>query len=286
MNFEHVSIEAVKDYWDERPCNYRHSNREVGTRAYFDEVERRKYLVEPHILDFAEFNQWQGKAVLEIGCGIGTDTMNFARAGARVTAIELSGESLALAMKRAEVYDLQDQIEFYQGNAEDLSEILPARPYDLVYSFGVIHHTPHPTQVLREVRRGFVHQGTKLKFMVYHRWSWKVLWILLTYGRGQLWKLDELAARYSEAQSGCPITYTYSRAQARKLATETGFRVLDLFVDHIFPYHIPDYMDYRYVKEWYWRYLPRPLFRAMERWLGWHLCLTAEPDKGLGADKS
>ena len=67
----------------------------VGSREYFDEVEARKYLVEPHIPGFADFERWRGKRVLEVGCGIGTDSINFARAGAELTAVDLSPESLA-----------------------------------------------------------------------------------------------------------------------------------------------------------------------------------------------
>jgi hypothetical protein len=52
----------------------------------------------------------------------------------------------------------------------------------------------------------------------------------------------------------------------------TGVRV-----DHIFPYSIPEYVKYQYKMVWYFRWMPKPLFRALERAFGWHLCLTATP---------
>lgn len=276
--FEEVPIDAVQEFWDLRPCNIRHSQKEVGTRAYFDEVEARRYFVEPHIPRFAEFSRWAGKRVLEIGCGIGTDTMNFARAGAQVSAVDLSEESIAIARQRARVFGLDDRITFYSADAERLSDVVPPEPYDLVYSFGVIHHTPHPKRVIDEIRQRYVHEHTVVKLMLYHRWSWKVLWILLTEGKGAFWNLDEVVARSSEAQTGCPVTYTYTPRQARELMQ--GFDVLDAQVDFIFPYRVKDYIEYRYVKSAYFRALPRGVFRWLERRVGWHLCVTAKAHPG------
>lgn len=273
--FERVPIEDVQAFWDRRPCNICHSPRPVGTKEYFDEVEARKYFVEPHIPSFAEFERWRGRRVLEIGCGVGTDTINFARAGAQVTAVDLSGKSLEVARQRAEVLGLMDRITFYRANAEELGEVVPLNVYDLVYSFGVLHHTPQPGRVAEQIRR-YLQPGGTAKVMVYHRYSWKVLWILVGYGRGQFWKLPELVATYSEAQTGCPVTYTYTRKQGRRLLEDHGFRVVDIFVDHIFPYRICEYAQYRYIWEWYFRWLPKPFFRWLERRLGWHLCITAE----------
>jgi 2-polyprenyl-3-methyl-5-hydroxy-6-metoxy-1,4-benzoquinol methylase len=275
MGFEQVEISRVQEYWNARPCNIRHSTKAMGSKEYFDEVEARKYMVEPHIPRFAEFERWRGKRVLEIGCGLGTDTINFARHGARVTAVDLSEKSLELARTRAAVFGLQDQIEFYAANAEELSKTVPVEAYDLIYSFGVIHHTPHPDAVLEEVRK-YERPGTTVKIMVYHRRSWKVLWILLTEGRGQFWKLNQLIATNSEAQTGCPITYSYSRKEGRELLERHGLEVKAAGVDHVFPYRIEDYVKYRYVREWYFRWMPAGMFHGFERRLGWHLCLTGQ----------
>ena len=275
MSFTDVEISRVRDYWNARPCNLRHSTAPVGSREYFDQVEARKYFVEPHIPAFVEFDRWRGKKVLEIGCGIGTDTINFARAGAAITTVDLSEKSMELARTRAAVFGLEDRIRFCPGNAEQLSSLVPVEPYDLIYSFGVIHHTPHPDAVLQQLRQ-YTRPGTVIKIMVYHRRSFKVAWIVLTEGRGRFWRLEELVARNSEAQTGCPVTYSYSRREGRELLERHGFCVTQTQVEHIFPYRIADYVQYRYVKEPYFRWMPQPLFRALERRFGWHLCLTAQ----------
>lgn len=278
--FGAVSIERVREYWNRRPCNVRHSPKPIGTREYFDEVEARRGFVEPHIARFAEYERWKGKRVLEIGCGIGTDTIAFARAGALVTAVDLSDESLAIARRRADIYGLADRITFHLADAEALAEVVVPEPYDLVYSFGVIHHTPHPENVIRQVRENYVSDHTVLKVMVYYRYSWKVLWILLTEGKGAFWKLDQVVARNSEAQTGCPVTYTYTRSEARSLLR--GFEIDNAAVEFIFPYRVADYIQYRYVREWYFRILPRSVFRWLERRIGWHLCMTARPSVEQG----
>jgi ubiquinone/menaquinone biosynthesis C-methylase UbiE len=271
------TIEDVRSYWNLRPCNVRHSPKEKGTKEYFDEVEQRKYFVEPHIPVFAEFEKWKGKKVLEVGCGIGTDTINFARAGAKITAVDLSSESLALAKKRAEVFGLEDNITFYQADAEHLSDVVPLETYDLVYSFGVIHHTPHPEEVIKEIKR-YMNKNSVFKIMVYNRHSWKVLWILLALGKCQFWKLDELIARYSEAQTGCPITYTYTKRTVQQLLNGGGGKIVitNKFYEHIFPWSIPEYTRYEYKKVWYFRILPSWFFRRLERIAGWHLCVEGK----------
>ena len=94
--FNQFLIERVREYWDSRPCNIRHSPKPVGTREYFDEGETRKYFVGPHILRFAEFERWRGKRVLEFG-GIGTDLIYVARNCISGTALDFPEKSLEMA---------------------------------------------------------------------------------------------------------------------------------------------------------------------------------------------
>jgi len=265
-------IDQVRAYWSRRPCNIRHSTKPVGTREYFDEVEARKYFVEPHIPAFADFAHWRGKKVLEIGCGIGTDSINFARAGADITVVDLSGESLELCKKRFEVFGLKAN--FYEGNAEHLSDFVPLEKYDLIYSFGVIHHTPHPERVMEQLKR-YCKPDTELRLMLYTKWSWKVLWIIFGYGHGAIWRSYELVRRYSEAQEGSPVTFYYSFRGVRWLLSD--YDVVDIHKDHIFPYQIDKYVKYEYQWVWYFRWLPMPAFRWLERRTGWHTMITARP---------
>lgn len=270
--FRFVPIDAVERYWDNFPCNISDSDEPIGSREYFDEVEARKYFFEPHIPSFAQFARWRGKKVLEIGCGIGTDTISFARAGASVTAVDLSARSLSVARQRALVFGLEERINFFQADAEHLTKVVPIDAYDLIYSFGVIHHTPHPERVIEQLR-AYADKATVFKIMVYNRLSWKVLLMLRNERKGPFWRLDNIVANSSESQAGCPVAYTYAKSGVRKLLQ--GLRITDARVDHIFPYQVADYATRRFVKFWYFRYLPSPVFRVLERLLGWHHCVTA-----------
>ena len=124
--------DEVKKYWNERPCNIKHSSKDFGTKDYFDEVEQKKYFVEPHIKEFADFKRWKGKRILEIGCGIGTDSINFVRNGAELTIVEFSDKSLEVCKKRFDVFELKAT--FINGDVERLDEVLEPCKFDLIYS--------------------------------------------------------------------------------------------------------------------------------------------------------
>ncbi len=257
-----VTIETVAEYRNRRPCNIRHSLREVGSRAYFDEVEERKYLVESHIPAFAQFTRWQGKRIIEIGCGIGTDATNFARAGADYTGIELSQASLELTRRRFQVFGLAGR--FIQCNAEQLAEYVEACAFDLVYSFGVIHHTPDPAAVMREARKVIRPDG-EFRLMLYAKESWKDAMI-------------EAGLDQPEAQSGCPVAFTYTRREAQQLVEQAGFRVVSIAQDHIFPFVVEKYVRYEYELQPWFAAMPEPMFRALESRFGWHMLIVAHPE--------
>ena len=255
-----TTISNVKEFWDNRPCNIRHSQQPIGSKEYFNEVEQKKFFVEPHILSFTDFSQWKGKTVLEIGCGIGTAAINFAKHGAIYTGIELSEESLKLTKQRFNVYEQQGN--FYSGNAEQLSDFLPEQKFDLIYSFGVIHHTPNPKNVINQLRK-YMHSSSVLKIMVYAKHSWKNFMI-------------ESGLDQPEAQFGCPIAFTYTKEEIENELLGNQFKVISIDQDHIFPYQIEPYKQGEYIKQPWFESMPDQMFKTLEKNLGWHMLVTAQ----------
>ena len=253
-----VTIEEVKKFWNDRPCNVRHSSKDIGTPEYFNEVSNKKFFVEPHILHFTDFTSWDGKKVLEIGCGLATAGIEFAKSGADYTGVELSEESLYLAEKRFGVFDQAGV--FYSGNAEELSSFVPVQTYDLIYSFGVIHHSPHPEKIFSEIKK-YMNENSVLKIMLYAKDSWKNYMI-------------EAGLDQPEAQYGCPIANTYTKQDVVELLD--GYEVLSIEQDHIFPYQVEHYKNGEYVKQPWFAEMPPEMFRTLEKNLGWHLLITAK----------
>ena len=253
-----VTIEEVKKFWNDRPCTIKHSSKELGTMEYFDEVELKKFRAEPHILKFTEFSQWKNKKVLEVGCGLGTVGINFALNGADYTGVELSKESLEIAKKRFEVYNQSGK--FYLGNAEELSSFVPIETYDLIYSFGVIHHSPHPEKIVSQIKK-YMNENSVLKIMLYAKDSWKNYMI-------------DAGLDQPEAQYGCPIANTYTKQDVVELLDE--YEVLSIEQDHIFPYQVEPYKLGEYIKQPWFDVMPTEMFETLEKNIGWHLLITAK----------
>ena len=253
-----ISFNEIKSYWNRRPCNLHHSQNIVGTKEYFNEVEKKKYFVEHHIPKFANFPNWKNKKVLEIGCGLGTDAVNFSRNGADYTGLELSIESLKLAKKRFEVFNLEGK--FYEKNAEENLDDLGSNSYDLVYSFGVIHHSINPQKIVDNVYK-LLKEGGTFKLMLYAEHSWKN--IMINNDKDQY-----------EAQANCPVASTWTKDQIKELLK--NFKNIKIEQEHIFTYKIPEYKNNIYVKNEWFNKMPQNLFDILEKNLGWHLCITCE----------
>ena len=247
---------VVTKFWDDRPCNIRHSTKELGTKEYFEEVTRRKYLVESHILDFAKFDTYKGMSVLEVGCGLGTAAQSFMEAGAVYTGIDVSPKSIELAKKRIEVFQLTGDVRVADIQ---LDEFESAR-YDLVYSFGVLHHIPDLGTALQNIYKT-LKPGGEFKLMMYAENSWKKACI----DSG----LDQF-----EAQSGVPIAHTYTNEQITEILTQHKFIDVEIKQDHIFQWSIPEYKNYEYKKEPWFEAMPSDLLQTLERRFGWHLLIT------------
>lgn len=204
--------ETVRRFWNGRPCDIRTASGEIGSRDFFQSLEEYRYRVESFIPAVVQFERWGGKRVLEIGCGLGTDTLQFLRAGAQVTALDLSERSVSLARQRAALFGFQ--VLFLHSDAENLP--LPDESFDLVYSWGVLHHTPDTERALAEARRVLRPGGTAL-VMLYHRRSLRALQTYIIYGllRGRpLTPVSELLARY---HSESPGTKAYTRSEVRQM---------------------------------------------------------------------
>ena len=273
MADEEQKKEVVRSYWNSRPCNIYHSKKEFLSKAYFDEVEAKKYFVEPHIPKFAEFEKWRGKKVLEIGCGIGTDSINFARAGAELTIVEFSDRSLEICKERFKVFKLEAA--FYCGDAEKLSNVLPAQKFDLIYSFGVLHHTPNPENAFAQLAPFLAPRG-EVRLMVYSKISYKLFWLMMENGVKNLQEMDNLIQKYSEAQVDCPVTFTYTFDEITFLLNKHALKVEKIWKDHIFSYEIEPYRNNIYVKDRYWQGIDDRLFKEFEKELGWHTMIIAK----------
>jgi ubiquinone/menaquinone biosynthesis C-methylase UbiE len=143
-------IDAITTYWNHRIHDLEMTDHPVGTKAFFDDLDdyrfdKLHYL--PQLVDFASF---RGQQLLEVGCGIGTDLVRFAKGGARVTGVDLAQTAVDLARKNFEVHGVA---------AEDLrvanGEALPYADatFDAVYGHGVIQYTSNAPQLIREMHR-------------------------------------------------------------------------------------------------------------------------------------
>jgi len=252
-------VDKIKNYWNTQPCNVKHSMSEPGTEQYWNEVSERRFFVEPHLRDFASFHLWRGKRVLEIGSGIGSDAVEFARHGAEYVGIDLSVESVTLSQQRFELLGLEGK--FHVMDGADTESVAKLGKFDLVYSCGVLHHYPDMGTCLDNIRDALVPNG-EFRMLVYAKNSWKYAMIQ----KG----LDQF-----EAQAGCPYAKAYSREEISDLLNGK-FDVLRIRQDHCFMYNVPKYRQGEYELEPWFAVMPDEMKAAVKEYLGWHLLVKAQ----------
>ncbi len=203
--------DVVRSYWQAQPCNTEVGKSQRLSRAWFDEIEQSRYEREPFIHSFAQFTRWRGKKVLEIGCGAGTDSLQFARAGADLTSVDLTPAAIELTQQRLALYGVAGDVRLADAEALPFED----NQFDLVYSWGVLHHTPDTERALAELYR-VLRPGGRFVVMLYNRHSVITLRLYLRYGlrAGHPFRsLRDVVARNVESEG----TKAYTRSEIQKL---------------------------------------------------------------------
>jgi ubiquinone/menaquinone biosynthesis C-methylase UbiE len=198
--------DEVREFWNSEPCGSRY----LGDVADFEAHARARYAIEPYIPGFAQFASARGLKVLEIGVGMGADYLEWLKAGADATGVDLSAISLERARRRCEVAGYQADLRV--ADAEHLP--FPDRRFDVVYSYGVMHHSPDTAQCLREAWR-VLKPGGEARIMLYHHPSLTGLMLWLRYG--MLHGKSVRQSVYQHLES--PGTKTFTQNQVRAMMT-------------------------------------------------------------------
>ena len=217
----------AREQWSQDPCGAKYGAKyEFATREFFDEVERHRYQeYAPWMPVVMGFDQFKGKRLLEVGCGMGTDLLQFARGGAICTGVDLTPRSVEISSLHFGLYDMR--ADFVLGDGERLP--FADESFDVVYSNGVLHHTPDTAQAVRELHR-VLRPGGVAKVMLYHRNS-LYYWTEIVLHRGILrghflrgHSPEEIMSRYVEYSSteARPLVKVYSQKQARALFKPFG----------------------------------------------------------------
>jgi ubiquinone/menaquinone biosynthesis C-methylase UbiE len=261
--------QRAREQWGKDPAGAVYgSEHEFGTREFFDEVERHRYQeYAPWMPEVMGFNNFAGARLLEVGCGMGTDLLQFARGGAKVTAVDLTPRSIETSRHHLELYGQSG--EFAIADCERLP--FGDASFDVAYSNGVLHHTADTASAVREIHRVLA-PGGEARVMLYHRGSWAYFsQVVLRYGimRGEFLRgtsASDIMSRYVEfnAGGGRPLVKAYTRSEARQLFSM--FREVKIGVEQLLR------------DEFYFlgRLLPESVFRKLRATLGWNVIISAK----------
>lgn len=207
--------QKVHDFWNSESCGeklYLPGSDEAG---YLSQMAAR-YKLEPYIKTFAKFEQACDLDVLEIGVGLGADHQCFAQAGARLTGIDLTERAIDHTRKRLSLFGLKSNLRV--SDAETLP--FANESFDLVYSWGVVHHSPDTPCAIEEIRR-VLRSGGRTKIMIYNRYSLVayMLWIRYALLAGRPWRnLNYITDHYLQGPGPKAYTVDEAREMFRKFA--------------------------------------------------------------------
>ncbi len=220
-----AATDEVRAFWQDGACGEVYTAGQSAGEG-FDAQAATRYELEPFLPGFAKFDRVGGLDVLEIGVGMGADHLRFAEAyPARLVGLDLTSRAVTLTRERAA--SLNVDVHVFVGDAENLA--LPDDEFDLVYSWGVLHHSPDTAAAVAEVRR-VLRPGGVARIMVYHRASivGALLWVRYGLARGRPWtSLDAIYARYLES----PGTKAFSPKEAKAMMLQAGFGSVSVSVE-------------------------------------------------------
>ena len=162
-------IGQIAAYWNERIHDLEMTDHPVGTREFFDDLDDYRFDKLHYLPRLVDFGGFTGQRLLEVGCGIGTDLLRFARGGADVTGVDLAERSIELARQNFDLHGLAGQGDLRVGNGEALQ--FDDASFDVVYAHGVLQYTADVRRMVEECRRVLTPGGQAI-FMVYNRVSW------------------------------------------------------------------------------------------------------------------
>jgi ubiquinone/menaquinone biosynthesis C-methylase UbiE len=194
----------VREFWNSDPCGTRYLNDQEDFEAH----ARARYALEAFIPEFAGFASARGLKVLEVGVGMGADYLEWLKAGAQATGIDMSPASLERTRQRCDAAGYRPDLRV--ADAEHLP--FADETFDVVYSYGVMHHSPDTQQCLQEAWR-VLKPGGQARIMLYHHPSLTGAMLWLRYGALRGKSLRESIFEHLES----PGTKTYTQAEIPSL---------------------------------------------------------------------
>ncbi len=160
-------ISRIAAYWDQHIHDLEIATHPVGTPGFFRQLEEYRYEKLNYLPRLVGFSRYQGKRLLEVGCGVGIDLVRFAAAGAHVAGIDLSQTAIELARQNFMQHELQADLHVMNGERMQF----PDNSFDAVYAHGVLQYTADPRRMLAEIHK-VLKPGGEAIIMVYNRISW------------------------------------------------------------------------------------------------------------------